>query len=217
MGLGHALLALGLCLLALPAADSPPPLEDSVLDEINYVRANPGKYADELRDYRALFDGPVVRLPGDPIGEITREGVSAVDEAIAFLDRQQPLPPLARGEVLAGAARELADEQGASGRSGHRSADGAMPGDRAKRHGGDIFISETISYGYSEHHAVVRQLVIDDGVPGRGHRALVFAAGSRFAGVGCAAHPSVRHMCVIDYSATPDGTPQRPTFATSSR
>ena len=43
----------------------------------------PRKYADELREYRALFDGRVVRLPGDPVGEITREGAYAVDEAIA--------------------------------------------------------------------------------------------------------------------------------------
>ena len=89
---------------------------------------------------------------------------------------------------MARAAHDLAAEQGQSGRSGHRSADGATPGDRVNRRGGGIFVSETISYGYSEHHAAVHQLVIDDGVPGRGHRALVFAPDSRFAG-GAAAAP----------------------------
>jgi hypothetical protein len=206
MGIARTAAALGLGWLALVAADRPASLEDSVLDEINYVR-----------DYRELFDGRVIRLPGDPVGEMTREGTYAVDEAIAFLDRQTPLPPLARGELLARAARDLAAEQAMSGRSGHRSADGAMPGDRVKRRGGDIFVSETISYGYSEHHAVVRQLIIDDGVPSRGHRALIFATGSRFAGVGCGTHPTVRYMCVIDYSATANGKPQLPTFAASSR
>ncbi|MFA6115075.1 MAG: CAP domain-containing protein [Sphingomonas sp.] len=217
MGIGRTVAALGLGWLALVAADGPESLEDSVLDEINYVRANPQKYADELRQYRDLFDGRVVRLPGDPVGEMTREGAYAVDEAIAFLDRQKPLPPLARGALLERAAHDLAEEQGETGRNGHRSADGAMPGDRVKRHGGDIFVSETISYGYSEHHAVVRQLVIDDGVASRGHRALIFATSNRFAGVGCGAHPTVRYMCVIDYSATANGGPQLPTFAASSR
>ena len=217
MGIGRTVAALGLGWLVLVAADRPASLEDSVLDEINYVRANPQKYADELRQYRDLFDGRVVRLPGDPVGEMTREGIYAVDEAIAFLDRQKPLPPLARGELLELAAHDLAEEQGETGRNGHRSANGAMPGDRVKRRGGDIFVSETISYGYSEHHAVVRQLVIDDGVAGRGHRALVFATGNRFAGVGCGTHPTVRYMCVIDYSATANGKPQLPTFAASSR
>jgi uncharacterized protein YkwD len=215
MGIGRTVASLGLGWLALVAADRPPSLEAAVLDELNYVRANPQRYADELRDYRALFDGRVVRLPGDPVGEVTREGIYAVDEAIAFLDRQKPLPPLERGELLERAARDFAEEQGETGRNGHRSADGAMPGDRVKRRGGDIFVSETISYGYDEHHAVVRQLVIDDGVPGRGHRALIFATGNRFAGVGCGAHPTVRYLCVIDYSATANGGPQLPTFVAS--
>ena len=217
MGIGRAATALGIAWLALVAAAEPASLEDAVLAEVNYVRAHPREYADELTRYRDFFDGRIVRLPGDPIGEMTREGTSAVDEAIAFLDRQSPMPPLARGALLARAARDLADEQGASGRNGHRSANGAMPGDRVKRRGGDIFVSETISYGYSEPDAVVRQLIIDDGVPSRGHRSLIFAPGNRFAGVGCGEHPRVRYMCVIDYSATANGGPMVPTFTASSR
>jgi uncharacterized protein YkwD len=217
MGIGRVAAALGMAWLALVAAAEPAPLEHAVLAEINYVRANPQAYADELRRYRDFFDGRVVRLPGDPVGETTREGTYAVDEAIDFLDRQAPMPPLANGAVLARAARDLADEQGATGRNGHRSANGAMPGDRVKRRGGDIYVSETISYGYSEPDAVVRQLIIDDGVPSRGHRSLIFAPGNRFAGVGCGEHPRVRFMCVIDYSTTANGGPQLPTFAASSR
>lgn len=218
MDFGRGAAALGLCWLALVAADRPAAtLEELVLDEINYVRAHPQEYADELRRYRDFFDGRVVRLPGDPVGELTREGTDAVDDAIAFLDRQAPMPALANGILLARAARDLADEQASSGLNGHRSADGASPGDRVKRRGGDIFVSETISYGYDRADDVVRQLVIDDGVAHRGHRALIFGTGNRFAGVGCGAHPRVRFMCVIDYSATANGGPQLPSFVASGR
>lgn len=217
MGIGRVAGALGVAWLASVAAAEPASLEDAVLVEINYVRANPQAYADELRRYRDFFDGRVVRLPGDPVGETTREGTYAVDEAIDFLDRQAPMPPLANGTLLTRAARDLADEQASTGQNGHRSSSGAMPGDRVKRRGGGIFVSETISYGYSEPDAVVRQLIIDDGVLSRGHRALIFAPGNRFAGVGCGEHPRVRYMCVIDYSATANGGPMVPTFTASSR
>ena len=213
MSLARCAAALGLCWLALVAASEPPRLEDAVLTEVNYVRTHPHDYADELRRYREFFDGRVVHLPGAEIGMMTREGTVAVDEAIAFLDRQAPLPPLAYGKVLALAARDLAEEQGETGYSGHRSANGASPGDRVKRRGGGIFVGETISYGYDEPSAVVRQLVIDDGVPGRGHRGLIFAAGNTYAGVGCGTHPRDRFLCVIDYSTTPDGAASLPRFS----
>ncbi|MEP7004623.1 MAG: CAP domain-containing protein [Sphingomonas bacterium] len=205
-------------MLARPGrANEPPRLEDAVLTEVNYVRTHPHDYADELRRHREFFDGRVVHLPGDEIGVMTREGTVAVDEAIEYLDRQAPLPPLAYGEVLALAAHDLAEEQGETGYSGHRSANGASPGDRVKRRGGDIFVGETISYGYDDPGAVVRQLVIDDGVAGRGHRGLIFAAGNNYAAVGCGPHPRDRFLCVIDYSTTPNGAPTLPGFATSRR
>jgi uncharacterized protein YkwD len=213
MNVCGAAATLGLCWLALVGAAGPRPLEASVLDEVNYVREHPRQYADELRRYRTFFDGRVVRLPGDPVGKLTEEGTRSVDEAISFLDRQQPLPPLAGARVLALAARDLAAEQNETGQRGHRSSDGAMPGDRVRRYGGDIYVGETISYGYDDASGVVRQLIIDDGVTSRGHRALIFAPGNRYAGVGCGAHPQFGYMCVIDYGATATGAPALPRFA----
>ena len=221
-GLCRCAAALVLCWLTLVGAGAPPrpapvTLEDAVLTEINFVRTHPHDYADELRRYRDLFDGRVVRLPGDPIGEMTNEGTGAVDDAIDFLDRQPPLPALEPGDLLAQAAREFADEQGANGYTGHRSADGETPGDRVKRLGGDIYVGETISYGYDDPAAVVRQLIIDDGLPGRGHRTLIFSPGNLYAGVGCGAHAHERFLCVIDYSASADGRPYLPTFVAARR
>lgn len=205
--------ALVACCLALPAAASETSLEVEVLARINYVRAHPREYARELREYRRHFDGRVLYLPGDPNGVITREGVEAVDEAIDFLENQAPLTDLELGQLLMLAARDHADEQGEAGATGHRSPDGLSPGDRVKRRGGDIYVGESISYGFDDADAVVRQLVIDDGVPGRGHRALLFGKDFRFAGVGCAPHRRMRHLCVVDLSATANGAPLLPEWA----
>jgi uncharacterized protein YkwD len=181
-------------------------LEQQVLDGINAVRADPAAYAATLRRYRSLI-GPdkVARTPGNPVGMITKEGTASVDEAIAFLDRQAPLPPLAAAPLLAQAAADHAADQARSGRTGHDGQDGSGPGERVRKHGGGGYIAETISYGMADAEGVVRQLIVDDGVPSRGHRKILFDSTYRFAGAGCGSHPVYRAMCVIDYSSTVDG------------
>src|SRR4051812_44985753 len=93
-----AVALLAACSSLLMAANDGPPrgrsLEAQVLARINEARQHPREYADALRSFRRYFDGDVVFVPGDPNGVYTREGVSAVDEAIRFLEHQAPLPPL---------------------------------------------------------------------------------------------------------------------------
>ncbi len=209
---------------ALPAPELPAPertealapaspLEAAVLARINRVRVDPQAYADELRAYRLRFDGLVVYDEESPAGILTHEGVAAVDEAIAFLDRQTGLPPLQPGAVLALGAADLVADHGPGGRIGHVSSGGASPGDRVRRRGGDIYVGEVVSYGHGVAAGVVRQLIIDDGVAGRGHRALLFARGYRYAGVACGPHDRYGAMCVVDMAATPSGMPELPRLA----
>ncbi len=199
----RAILASGAFLLI--AASDVPSLEDQVLERINHLRQNPAAYAERLRQLRAHFRGNTLYLPGRARGQITREGVDAVEEAIAFLELQTPLPPLSRGELLGLAARDHVVVQGALGTRGHFSPDGASPGDRVERRGGGRLVGEDISYGYADADDVVRQLVIDDGVPDRGHRELLFNRELRYAGVGCGSHSAYGHMCVIDVARTRNG------------
>jgi uncharacterized protein YkwD len=192
-------------------------LERAVLAEINYARQHPREYAALLRDYRSRFDGRIVFLPGDENGAITNEGVDAVDEAIDFLEQQAPLGALDAGQLLQLAAQEHADDQGAMGATGHVSREGLSPGERVKRRGGDIYVSEGIWYGRGDAGAVVRSLIVDDGVRGRGHRTLLFKPDVRFAGVGCGAHRRFGQICVIDMAGTADGAPVLPDWARAAR
>jgi uncharacterized protein YkwD len=180
-------------------------LQAEVLDQINFARQHPREYAGQLRDYRRHFVGSTLYLPGAPYGVATREGTAAVDEAIGFLERQAPLPPLGRGALLELAAQDHANAQGPIGARGHVSPDGASPGERVRRRGGDVYVGEDISYGYDDADAVVRQLIVDDGVRDRAHRALLFSVEVRYAGIGCGAHQRYGHMCVVDMSRTING------------
>lgn len=195
-------LLLGLC---PPAAARPAPLADAIVAELNFARTRPQAYAETLRRHRASYRGLFVDDPEEPASHTSREGVAAVDEAIAFLERQPPLPPLASAPLLALAAADHAEAQRRRGDIGHHSANGDNPGLRVVRRGGGPYVAETIAYGFAVPIAVVRQLIIDDGVADRGHRAVIFDARLHHAGVGCGGHPVYTAMCVIDFSPSPDG------------
>ncbi len=176
-------------------------LEAGVVAEMNRARTDPAGYAAHLEQLLPHFSGDVLRLPGKPALQ-TREGPRAVREAIAALRATAPMGELAPARGLARAARDHAEDQGPRGGLGHTGSDGSSMADRVSRHGTwDVALSENIAYGSATARDIVLDLLIDDGVPGRGHRHNVLNPQSRHAGVGCAGHSQYRLMCVIDFAA----------------
>ncbi len=186
-------------------ANSPAAMEARVLAALNEARFNPQAYISDLTSYRRAFRGKLVTMPGTRVVYATREGTVPVDEAVRFLSAEDAQSDLKPAPVLAAAAAEHVAEQARSGRTGHYGANGSGPAERTARHGGGRIVAEVIAYGAFDARDVVRQLVVDDGVPDRGHRNAVFAARLRYAGVACGPHPRFRTMCVIDMAETPDG------------
>ncbi|MBT0653424.1 CAP domain-containing protein [Geomobilimonas luticola] len=177
-------------------------LADQVLAEINLARTNPKAYAGFLREFRTQFRGKDYRQPGSPILIRTTEGAGAVDEAIRVLSRQKPLQPLSWSRGLAAAAAELVEDEGESGMTGHVGHTSGSPLERIERHGTwQGLIGESIGYGPDKARAMVMQLIIDDGVPDRGHRKSIFTPAYRTAGVACGPHPRYGNMCAIDFAA----------------
>jgi uncharacterized protein YkwD len=138
-----------LAALAPAAAPAQPAAEAGIVAEINRARADPAGFARELRRYRSYYRDGIVRVPGRAAGLRTREGIAAVDEAIRFLLRQPPLPPLDQAYHLRRAAADHVADQGASGRRGHRGGDGSSPAERIRRRGGGPYgaSGEVIAYG----------------------------------------------------------------------
>jgi len=185
------------------AAPSPTGLTRQVLREINLARTDPHSYAGFLREFRRQFRGNSFYLPGSRELVITDEGVAAVDDAIRVLDRQQPLLPLTWSSGLARAAMELVRDGGTTGEIGHTGRRSGGMKERVERHGTwQGGIGENISYGYDEARLVVMQLIVDDGVPDRGHRNILFNNTFGTAGVACGPHPVYGSMCVIDFAGS---------------
>lgn len=187
--------------LAAPAAAREQSLARQVLAEINLARSEPRSYAGFLREFRGTFRGNYYLLPGSAVRMQTNEGVKAVDEAIKFLERQKKLPPLGWSDGLAAAAAELAEEQGRSGDTGHDGRQSGGMRERIERQGKwEKSIAENIAYGPADARSMVMQLIVDDGVPNRGHRKNTFGTAFGVAGVACGAHPLYGSMCVIDFA-----------------
>jgi uncharacterized protein YkwD len=191
-------------LLSVPARADDSGARDiarEIIAELNFARTNPSAYAQRLRSYRELYHGRIVRRPGENENLMTKEGVAAVDEAIAFLARQPPLPPLVADKALARAARDHVRDQGPGGMTGHIGSDGSTPSDRVRRYGlWRHALAEDLAYGPATAVDVVRELIIDDGVRDRGHRKAIFLAVLRVAGVACGFHTAYGTMCAIDFA-----------------
>lgn len=175
-------------------------LENSVLEEVNLARTNPQTYARLLEDYRASFKGRLVKRPGK-IDLMTSEGTAAVDDAIRALKKQKALPAFRISRGMSLAARDHVKDTGPRGISGHNGADGSKPFDRMNRHGKWLKTAgENISYGNDEGRAVIIQLIVDDGVPSRGHRVNIFNERFEVIGISCGQHKVYTTMCVQTFA-----------------
>ena len=113
----------------------------------------------------------------------------------------QPVGPLTYDEDLAKAARFHCEDTGPDGRIGHNSSDGTRMSDRLKRYVKDrMALGENIDYGNSSAEEIVISLVIDDGVPSRGHLKNIMKSSYRRAGATIGSHKQYRYMCTIDFS-----------------
>ncbi|MDR2495391.1 MAG: CAP domain-containing protein, partial [Spirochaetaceae bacterium] len=92
--------------------------------------------------------------------------------------------------------------QGPRGTTGHAGSNGSSPRDRLNRYGAwGVNVGENISYGGATGQDIVVQLLIDDGVPSRGHRKNNMESAFAFAGVGVGAHKVYGTMAVLDFAA----------------
>jgi len=176
-------------------------LEKDVILELNKVRSNPKRFAEEyLEELQTAFDGKLFTYPGqDPVK--TQEGLSPLTECIQALKSTSPMPILQPVEGLTRATEELVNDQQKHGGIGHIARNGSTPQKRIEKYGEwDICSAEDITYGSFEARQIVIFLLIDDGVPDRSHRKNILNPCFRFAGVAFGNHPSYLSMCAIDYA-----------------
>jgi len=175
-------------------------LERDVVDELNFARTHPSDYSVYLIEYSRLFVGRELREDGETT-ILTKEGKSAVNEAIRFLRNQKSLSYLVASIGMSKAAEDMVRMQGATTQIGHNGRDGSTFAERISRYGRwDGSCSENIDYGNNKARRIVMALIIDDGVSNRGHRKSIFNPVFKRVGVACGQHQKYQYMCVIEYA-----------------
>lgn len=157
---------------------APAELEPKILSEINRVRTDPQGYAQWLEEQQQYFDGIWLRLPGEkPIR--TNRGRKALQEAIAILKEQPPLPPL-----------EISDQTAAKATSELENFATANN-------------IQFFSYGRTTATGIVMGLVVDDLFPDRRRRNSLLSPEAENTGVVCQPDPRYAKVCAIAYSDSP--------------
>lgn len=176
--------------------------EKEVIIELNSARTNPAKFAEYIIDFKRFYLGKNIQIAReDPI--ITKEGVTAVNEAIDFLKSIEPLKPLRVSKGLSLAAKSHAKDQSSKGTTGHQGSDKSSPMERMNRYGEwEKAAAENLSYGTRNPRHIVIYLIIDDGVKNRGHRKNIFNADLKVVGVSIDVHSRFDTMCVMDFAAS---------------
>jgi len=176
------------------------PLEKAVVNEMNLARTSPKGYLSLLEQFRKVYDGKLLKLPGQtPI--LTKEGTSAVAEAIRSLRSRTPVSPLSPSKGMSLGAKDHIRDLRTSGASQHKGSDGSQAWERVNRYGTwQKIIGENISFGHNKARNIVMVLLIDDGVPNRGHRKNILNPDFRVVGVACGDHPTYRTICVITFA-----------------
>jgi len=156
---------------------------------MNKVRQQPKWIIPDLMKMKTLFKGNVMNKPGQ-IGMETEEGWNGVQILIEFLNSVEPIGPMKWSNGLSKACQDFMEWQGPRGGTGHTGpSPSESPWDRFSKLGKwSGSVAENISYGSKDGKESMIQLMIDDGVPSRGHRNNIFNPKFKIFGIGIGPH-----------------------------
>jgi len=178
-------------------------IEKDVILEMNKVRTNPRKYAElYIQPKLRYFSGLNYSVPGQ-ITILTQEGTTAVNACITALNKENSVGVLTPEKGLSLAAKDHVADQSKTGQIGHDGSDRSTPEIRMRRYGifnGSWTLGENIDYGNTTGREIVCSLLIDDGVPSRGHRTVIMNKAFTQTGAGYGTHTQYRTSCTITYA-----------------
>eukprot|EP00927_Polykrikos_kofoidii_P006759 TRINITY_DN12738_c0_g1_i1.p1 TRINITY_DN12738_c0_g1~~TRINITY_DN12738_c0_g1_i1.p1 ORF type:complete len:497 (+),score=75.93 TRINITY_DN12738_c0_g1_i1:139-1629(+) len=187
------------------ATDSSGPTPSQLVQALTWARTSHEEVVAALRKRKEHYNGKQYFPPNrDGRCVVTKEGVAAVEDAIAFVLALEPMDGVGDSSErgLAFAAEDHIADIGRTGAVSHTSANGTCAADRAKRYGSFRHFGECLWYGSERADArtIIMDLIVDDGVPSRGHRKGVFNPVYDVVGSAYGPHATFGKMAALEFA-----------------
>lgn len=175
-------------------------INQSILNEINAVRADPQSFIPYLEKYRATLKGNTAYYPDGKM-VTTIEGTAVIDDAISYLKTLSKLPPYTMSKGLSTAANSQVTDLMENSALGHYGKDGSDLPTRLKKFGAyGTLTAENITYFAPLAREIVMTMIIDDGVKSRGHRKNIFSNNFKQIGPAFGQGKKGEHLCVLIFA-----------------
>eukprot|EP01122_Echinamoeba_exundans_P004807 TRINITY_DN15036_c0_g1_i1.p1 TRINITY_DN15036_c0_g1~~TRINITY_DN15036_c0_g1_i1.p1 ORF type:complete len:756 (+),score=213.95 TRINITY_DN15036_c0_g1_i1:314-2269(+) len=165
--------------------------------EINQARSTPQQYAQHLRDMLPHFDGTRYNIPGTKTARETKEGASAVEKAISFLESHRALSELSLSPGLSHSCRDLVGKASQATNIGAVETD-AESDQRLSKYGnfvGRLF--QNVAVGNLSPRDIVISWIVDDGNATKQHRDCLFDAANTVVGISSGPHMRFARVTVV--------------------
>ena len=201
---------------ALGVAGRPPnnlsDLEQEIFDEMNRARNDPQAYAAKLKENQQFFTDNVLKIPEAVID--SRGKARAVNETVALLQKQSPLPPLTISTGMSQANQDHVAHQGQGNTSfGHVGDNGVGTAARLRKYGtvgcveydedqyeNIVYFEASSSQDTPIAQAVVMEMLINSKPRRTGNSQNLFNPDYQVTGVACGTYGSSGEMCVVTYA-----------------
>ena len=174
----------------------------NIFNLLNQFRSNPRQLAHHLEKIKKYLDKNTnVLSEPDKIKIQMIEGEIVFEDAIKYLKKLPPLPPLEWDDILSKSAQAHVDDIGPKGLLTYQSSDGTELDARVSKFGSYMEnLGENIDFGPNDEIGVIVSMTLDDGEKERPHRNNLFINDFKKIGIACGPHLTEFQMCVMDFA-----------------
>ena len=166
-----------------------------VVNELNRLRSSPNSFSTDIEKIKSFFKGKVLQIPNSNMGIMTKEGISAYNEASDFLKNQLSVSKLVPNRALNLIAKEYLTEISNQPLENIDSIDIEAIINKYGKFTGTF--SRAIDFGGNEPNLVVINLIVSDGDSSRSQRISLFDNNLKLVGVASGNHKNFKRFTVI--------------------
>ena len=177
-------------------------IQISLYKELNKLREDPKSYLPLIQSQmRTIKKNKILKKKDSNLQIQTIEGKSAYEDAISFLEQQEPVSPLTKEIKLSYAAQDLVKDIGERGVVSHKDKDGQYVSERIEKYcEWDFCANEVIEVSSKNAQDILISLLVDDGFRNRPDRKALFQHIYNYVGIACGPHSEYEIVTVIVFA-----------------